>query len=276
MRSASADGTSTRARTRVTFNVLQGLVFAIDTKDRYTKRHSEDVARYAVFLAGQVGLEHGAGRGDPDGGLLHDVGKIGDPRHDPAQARGADRRGVRRRQAARRPRRIDRPRPRRDRDRADRHPPPPRALGRQGLPRRPRRRGDPARRPDPGRGRRLLGDDDDPSVSQGALRRGGAAPPRRRGWESARRATRRARSSKASSTSRTRRAPTRSRGSRCGCRRTASPDRAPCSRWRRGLLAVAALLPRPAPVAALLDLWTISGITASSSRRTRTRPSSSR
>ena len=33
-----------------TFNVLQGLVFAIDTKDRYTKRHSEDVARYAVSL----------------------------------------------------------------------------------------------------------------------------------------------------------------------------------------------------------------------------------
>ena len=42
-----------------TFNVLQGLVFAIDTKDRYTKRHSEDVARYAVFLAGQVGLDTG-------------------------------------------------------------------------------------------------------------------------------------------------------------------------------------------------------------------------
>ena len=33
------------------FSVLQSLVFTIDTKDRYTKRHSEDVARYAVFLA---------------------------------------------------------------------------------------------------------------------------------------------------------------------------------------------------------------------------------
>ena len=29
----------------------QGLVLAVDTKDRYTKRHSEDVARYAMFLA---------------------------------------------------------------------------------------------------------------------------------------------------------------------------------------------------------------------------------
>ncbi len=40
-----------------TFDVLQGLVFAVDTKDRYTKRHSEDVARYAVFLAQQAGLD---------------------------------------------------------------------------------------------------------------------------------------------------------------------------------------------------------------------------
>ena len=29
-----------------TFDVLQGLILAVDTKDRYTKRHSEDVARY--------------------------------------------------------------------------------------------------------------------------------------------------------------------------------------------------------------------------------------
>jgi len=62
-----------------TFNVLQGLVFAIDTKDRYTKRHSEDVARYAVFLAGQVGLEQGLIDAIRTAGLLHDVGKIGIP-----------------------------------------------------------------------------------------------------------------------------------------------------------------------------------------------------
>jgi diguanylate cyclase (GGDEF)-like protein len=62
-----------------TFNVLQGLVFAIDTKDRYTKRHSEDVARYAVFLAGQVGLEPGLIDAIRTAGLLHDVGKIGIP-----------------------------------------------------------------------------------------------------------------------------------------------------------------------------------------------------
>jgi diguanylate cyclase (GGDEF)-like protein len=36
-------------------DVLQGLVIAVDTKDRYTKRHSEDVARYATFPAERIG-----------------------------------------------------------------------------------------------------------------------------------------------------------------------------------------------------------------------------
>ena len=62
-----------------TFNVLQGLVFAIDTKDRYTKRHSEDVARYAVFLAERAGLDQGLIEAIRTAGLLHDVGKIGIP-----------------------------------------------------------------------------------------------------------------------------------------------------------------------------------------------------
>jgi diguanylate cyclase (GGDEF)-like protein len=63
----------------VSFDVLQGLVTAIDTKDRYTKRHSEDVARYATFIGRRLGL-------DPDevhtievAGRLHDIGKIGIP-----------------------------------------------------------------------------------------------------------------------------------------------------------------------------------------------------
>jgi diguanylate cyclase (GGDEF)-like protein/putative nucleotidyltransferase with HDIG domain len=71
-------GEETR-ETVASFDVLQGLIIAVDTKDRYTKRHSEDVARYAVFLARRIGV-------DPDllqtihlAGLLHDVGKIGIP-----------------------------------------------------------------------------------------------------------------------------------------------------------------------------------------------------
>ena len=61
------------------FDVLQGLVIAVDTKDRYTKRHSEDVARYAVFLAQRLGLDEEMQRTIQLAGLLHDIGKIGIP-----------------------------------------------------------------------------------------------------------------------------------------------------------------------------------------------------
>jgi diguanylate cyclase (GGDEF)-like protein len=61
------------------FDVLQGLVLAVDTKDRYTKRHSEDVARYSVFLAGRVDADPELIRTIRLAGLLHDIGKIGIP-----------------------------------------------------------------------------------------------------------------------------------------------------------------------------------------------------
>jgi diguanylate cyclase (GGDEF)-like protein len=67
------------ATDRSGFDVLQGLVLAVDTKDRYTKRHSEDVARYAVFIAEQMGLDAEVIRSIKVAGLLHDVGKIGIP-----------------------------------------------------------------------------------------------------------------------------------------------------------------------------------------------------
>ncbi len=61
------------------FGLFTGLVIAVDTKDRYTKRHSEDVARYASFLAGRLGLDEELRRTAHLAGLLHDVGKIGIP-----------------------------------------------------------------------------------------------------------------------------------------------------------------------------------------------------
>jgi diguanylate cyclase (GGDEF)-like protein len=61
------------------FDVLQGLVFAVDTKDRYTRRHSEDVARYAVFLGLRLGLSPAELEVLRVAGLLHDVGKVGIP-----------------------------------------------------------------------------------------------------------------------------------------------------------------------------------------------------
>jgi len=62
-----------------TFNVLHGLVIAVDAKDRYTRRHSEDVARYALFLGRRMGLDEDALQSLHVSGLLHDVGKIGIP-----------------------------------------------------------------------------------------------------------------------------------------------------------------------------------------------------
>ena len=61
------------------FDVLQGLVIAVDNKDRYTKRHSEDVARYATFIARRLGLDEEFQSTVRLAGLLHDVGKIGIP-----------------------------------------------------------------------------------------------------------------------------------------------------------------------------------------------------
>jgi diguanylate cyclase (GGDEF)-like protein len=77
-----ASGTSSdEVAATSTFNVLEGLILAVDTKDRYTKRHSEDVARYAMFLATRLGLDDDAMRTIQTAGLLHDVGKIGIPDH---------------------------------------------------------------------------------------------------------------------------------------------------------------------------------------------------
>jgi diguanylate cyclase (GGDEF)-like protein/putative nucleotidyltransferase with HDIG domain len=61
------------------FDILQGLVFAVDTKDRYTKLHSEDVSRYATFLASRLGLDPSFVETVRTAGLLHDIGKIGIP-----------------------------------------------------------------------------------------------------------------------------------------------------------------------------------------------------
>lgn len=67
------------AEHRATFSVLDGLVNAIDARDRYTRRHSEDVARYALFLAGQLGLDAAFCEALHHAALLHDVGKIAVP-----------------------------------------------------------------------------------------------------------------------------------------------------------------------------------------------------
>jgi putative nucleotidyltransferase with HDIG domain len=74
-----AEARRTLSLTVQTFDVLQGLVIAVDTKDHYTRRHSEDVARYVDFIAELLGLDRETRLALHTAGLLHDIGKIGIP-----------------------------------------------------------------------------------------------------------------------------------------------------------------------------------------------------
>jgi putative nucleotidyltransferase with HDIG domain len=61
------------------FDVLDGLITAIDHKDHYTKRHSEDVTAYALKIVDALGLSGETLHAVRVAGLLHDIGKIGVP-----------------------------------------------------------------------------------------------------------------------------------------------------------------------------------------------------
>jgi HD-GYP domain-containing protein (c-di-GMP phosphodiesterase class II) len=61
------------------FDVLDALVTAIEHKDCYTRRHSEDVTRVSLMIADQIGLDGESREVVRVAGLLHDVGKIGIP-----------------------------------------------------------------------------------------------------------------------------------------------------------------------------------------------------
>ena len=59
--------------------VIRTLVNAIDAKDAYTCGHSDRVARIAMRLAAELGLDHQSCLQVYMTGLLHDIGKIGVP-----------------------------------------------------------------------------------------------------------------------------------------------------------------------------------------------------
>ena len=61
------------------FTVLDGLVTTIDSKDHYTRRHSDDVTEYALAVASKLGLSLESQRSLRIAGLLHDVGRLGVP-----------------------------------------------------------------------------------------------------------------------------------------------------------------------------------------------------
>jgi diguanylate cyclase (GGDEF)-like protein len=68
-----------RLRGEGSFAVLDALVTAVDNKDRYTRRHSEDVTEYALWIAEEMSMSEETQRQIRIAGLLHDVGKIGVP-----------------------------------------------------------------------------------------------------------------------------------------------------------------------------------------------------
>jgi diguanylate cyclase (GGDEF)-like protein/PAS domain S-box-containing protein len=65
--------------TKEGFTLLDALLTAVDNKDRYTRRHSEDVMVYSVQIAEELRLDSELIQSLEVAALLHDVGKIGIP-----------------------------------------------------------------------------------------------------------------------------------------------------------------------------------------------------
>jgi diguanylate cyclase (GGDEF)-like protein/PAS domain S-box-containing protein len=61
------------------FGMLYSFVTAVDNKDRYTRRHSEDVMTNSRMIAIELGLDDEIRKELAMSALLHDVGKIGVP-----------------------------------------------------------------------------------------------------------------------------------------------------------------------------------------------------
>lgn len=61
------------------FSMLDALVAAVNNKDRYTRKHSEDVMTHSLEIARRLGLTEAERHTVSVAALLHDVGKIGIP-----------------------------------------------------------------------------------------------------------------------------------------------------------------------------------------------------
>lgn len=66
-------------RSESSFEILDMLVTAVDNKDSYTRKHSEQVAEFATWLCEAIELDAESTRLIQQAALLHDVGKIGVP-----------------------------------------------------------------------------------------------------------------------------------------------------------------------------------------------------
>ena len=66
-------------QSRQDFDMLLGLVTAVDNKDRYARRHSEDVLLVCLMLARKLGVSPEDRQALATAALLHDIGNIGVP-----------------------------------------------------------------------------------------------------------------------------------------------------------------------------------------------------
>ena len=79
-RAVTALETSSRVR-QASLDVVTALARAVEAKDPYTRRHSEQVAHYAVHFAQAMGVAAPEVESIRVAALLHDIGKIGVPDH---------------------------------------------------------------------------------------------------------------------------------------------------------------------------------------------------
>ena len=80
IRAAAAMELGQQAR-QASFDSVRALALAVEAKDPYTRRHSEQVTHYAVHLAKAMGCPDSLVESIHTAALLHDVGKIGVPDH---------------------------------------------------------------------------------------------------------------------------------------------------------------------------------------------------
>ncbi len=146
-----------RALDSARLEVLERLAQAAEFRDDESTLHAWRVGRLSAMIAAAIGTAPEECETLGFAARLHDVGKIAIPDHDLVQTRRAERRRMGRRAAPYDGRGAD---PRRqfvivDSARRDDCPLSSRALGRQGLPRRPAQNCDPAASPDRRRRRRI-------------------------------------------------------------------------------------------------------------------------
>ena len=69
--------------------VVAALAQALEERDQYTGEHSESVVDLTERVAEAMGLDEDEIKDVRTAALLHDIGKVGDPRRDPSQERPA-------------------------------------------------------------------------------------------------------------------------------------------------------------------------------------------